>query len=140
VDLSDGTGVVPFTSVVTAAGAAGSIASTSLDVARWARALYGGDVLDPASLASMIDDAIGVAYWRPTMPYGLGVQELTIAGWGTYGHSGRLLGFRGAMRYLPDTGVAIAVLTNQSSVDPAPLVGTLLDAAFPAPLPCRTCR
>ena len=42
IDLSDGTQVAPFTSVVTAAGAAGSIATTSSDLVRWARALYGG--------------------------------------------------------------------------------------------------
>ena len=39
---TDGTDVVPFTSVITAAGSAGAIASTTQDLARWARALYGG--------------------------------------------------------------------------------------------------
>jgi len=38
-DLSDGSTFVPFTSVVTAAFSAGSIASTSGDLARWAKAL-----------------------------------------------------------------------------------------------------
>ena len=39
---TDGTNVVPFTSVITAAGSAGAMASTTQDLARWARALYGG--------------------------------------------------------------------------------------------------
>ena len=43
IDLSDGTSVVPFTSVVTAAGGAGSIATTADDLVHWATALYGGD-------------------------------------------------------------------------------------------------
>ena len=46
-DLADGSGVAPFRSVVTAAGGAGSLAGTSADIAHWARALYGGDVLGP---------------------------------------------------------------------------------------------
>ncbi len=37
VDLSDGTGIVPFTSVVTAAAGAGGIAASATDIARWAR-------------------------------------------------------------------------------------------------------
>ena len=40
VDLSDGSQIMPFTSVVTASGGAGSVAATSADAARWARLLY----------------------------------------------------------------------------------------------------
>ena len=57
IDLSDGTPLVPFTSVVTAAGGAGGFASTARDLARWARALYGGEVLGPNTVAAMIDVA-----------------------------------------------------------------------------------
>ena len=35
---------MPSTSVVTAAGGSGAIATTSADVARWARGLYSGEV------------------------------------------------------------------------------------------------
>ena len=42
---------MPFTSVVTAAGGAGSIATTSADAARWARLLYTGEVLGPEMTA-----------------------------------------------------------------------------------------
>ena len=45
---------MPFTSVVTAAGSAGAIASTTQDLARWARALYGGDVLSAATRRQML--------------------------------------------------------------------------------------
>jgi D-alanyl-D-alanine carboxypeptidase len=54
IPLTDGTDVVPFTSVVTAAGSAGSIASTAKDLVTWAHALYGGTVLSPVSFAAMV--------------------------------------------------------------------------------------
>ena len=47
----------------------------------------------------------------------------------TLGHSGRLLGFRSAMRCLPESGITIAVLTNQSRTDPAVVVRALLNIA-----------
>ena len=56
IDLSDGTPFVPFTSVVTAAGGAGGLASNASDLARWARALYAGGVLEPESVDAMLDD------------------------------------------------------------------------------------
>ncbi|MEO5919375.1 MAG: serine hydrolase domain-containing protein, partial [Candidatus Limnocylindrales bacterium] len=50
-DLGDGTAIRPFTSVITAAGAAGSIAASAPDLARWAQALYGGAVVSAAGTA-----------------------------------------------------------------------------------------
>jgi hypothetical protein len=44
------------------------------------------------------------------------------------------------MRYLPQTGVSIAVLTNQSRTDPGGIVAALLKIVFPLQEPCRTCR
>jgi D-alanyl-D-alanine carboxypeptidase len=142
IDLADGTGVTPFRSVVTAAGAAGSIASTSLDIARWAHALYGGQVLDQASLELMIGDAKATALLKARVPYGLGVQEVTISGLRTLGHSGRLLGSQAVVRYFPDAGLTIAVLTNQNRADPSRILGELLRIAVPlpvTPVPPVTC-
>ena len=139
IDLSDGTPLVPFTSVVTAAGGAGGFAANARDLARWAQALYGGDVLAPQYRAAMTNIAATTAL-KSAIPYGYGVQLLEIDGRPSVGHSGRLLGFRAAMRYLPDQGVSIAVLTNQSRTDPAPIVRSLLRLALtPADEPCR-CR
>ena len=56
-DVTDGTGVRPFTAITTAAGAAGSVAASAPDLARWAVSLYGGDVLEPATLETMLADA-----------------------------------------------------------------------------------
>ncbi|HET7027068.1 MAG TPA: serine hydrolase domain-containing protein [Candidatus Limnocylindrales bacterium] len=130
-DLADGTGVAPFTSVITALGAAGAVASTSVDLATWAADLYGGKVVSPAMLAAMTDDQQRTRDYIPGVLYGLGVQVFQVGPWTTLGHSGRLLGFRGQMRFVPATGVSIAVLTNQSRADVAPLVSALLRIVLP---------
>ena len=129
IDLSDGTPLVPFTSVVTAAGAAGGFASSARDLARWAHYLYGGEVLRPEYLTAMTDAATTTAL-RSSIPYGYGTQVVEIDGLRTLGHSGRLLGFRSAVRYLPDQGVSIAVVTNQSRQDPGAIVRQLLRIAL----------
>jgi D-alanyl-D-alanine carboxypeptidase len=140
VDVNGGTVVMPFRSVVTAAAGAGGIASTSGDLARWARALYGGSVLEPTSLAQMID-ASDTAPFQPRIAYGLGTQAVSIDGRPAVGHSGRFLGFRGVMRWLPNERIAIVVLTNQSRRDPAVVARQLLRVVFgppPKPSPSTT--
>ncbi|MEA2619469.1 MAG: D-alanyl-D-alanine carboxypeptidase [Chloroflexota bacterium] len=139
IDLSDGTPVLPFTSVVTAAGAAGSIATTSADLARWARALYGGSVLDAPTRAEMVGDIVRTAGYQPAAKYGLGVQLVQVAGHPALGHSGRFLGARAVVRWLPDLQVAIAVLTNQSRSDPGPILTDLLKLALRPQSDCITC-
>ena len=143
IDLAERSGVMPFRSVVTAAGGAGSIAASSRDGAAWARALYGGEVLDTDSLAVMLAGIGGTAGYHPRIPYGLGVQAPLVNGYRTYGHSGRLLGFQSVVRYLPDQQLTIAVLTNQSRADPGVIVRELLKVALPPALPpagsCAPC-
>jgi D-alanyl-D-alanine carboxypeptidase len=139
VDLADGTGIMPFKSVVTAAGGAGSVAASSLDVAQWARALYGGRVLDPPRLDLMLGDFDPAPGYKPSIPYGLGVQALDMNGFPTYGHSGRFIGFRGVVRYVPGNDIAISVLTNQSRVDAGLIAASLLRIVLPPPGPCGSC-
>jgi CubicO group peptidase (beta-lactamase class C family) len=126
--------VMPFRSVVTAAGGAGSLAMTASDAARWMAALGGGEVLGPAMQAEMLADLARTAELRPRVPYGLGIQAVPIAGRFALGHSGRFLGVRNVVRYLPAEGVAIAVLTNQGARDPARIAEALLGIILP-PLP-----
>lgn len=139
IDLSDGTPIRPFTSVVTAAGGAGSVATSAADLAHWAAALYGGDVLDRATRDAMVADAIRTAPLKPGIPYGLGVQEITVDGHATLGHSGRFLGARAVFRWLPREHIAIAVLTNQSRTDPSLVLTSLLGLAFQPQPDCRSC-
>lgn len=139
VDLADGTGIAPFRSVVTAAGGAGAMAGTSGDLARWARALYGGRVLGPDGTALLLSGFRTARGYVPGVTYGYGVQALSIDGHPSLGHSGRLLGFRGAVRHFPIDGLTIAVLTNQSRADPGLIVRSLLAVALPPAPPCPRC-
>ena len=140
IDLADGTAVVPFTSVVTAAGAAGSIATTSGDLARWASALYQGTALERASRIEMVADALQTAPYRPAIAYGLGVQVVLVDGHQTLGHSGRFIGARSAVRWVADEGISIAVMTNQSRSDPNLIVADLLRLALRPQADCVVCR
>ena len=134
IDLDDGSsGIAPFRSVITAAGGAGSIAGTSDDLARWARALYSGKVLGPQATAMLLSGFTKTRNYLPGVVYGYGVQAVTIAGHASLGHSGRLLGFRSAVRHFPIDGLTIAVLTNQSRADPGLIVQALLAVAAPPP-------
>jgi D-alanyl-D-alanine carboxypeptidase len=139
IDLSDGTAVVPFTSVVTAAGAAGSIATTATDLAHWAQALYAGPALDRPTRDAMLDDALRTAKLKAAIGYGLGVQEVLVDGVPTLGHSGRYLGARAVFRWLPNQRIAIAVLTNQSRTDVNPIAASLLKIALTPQRDCTTC-
>ena len=138
IDLSDGSRFMPFTSVVTAAASAGGFASNSTDIARWARALYAGAVLSEDSIEAMLGDITRTEPYKPRVPYGLGVQRLDLDGSPSLGHSGRLLGFRSAVRWLPNEDLAIAVLTNQSRTDPGIFVRALLKTAQ-AGVSCVNC-
>ena len=79
-------------------------------------------------------DVARTATLKSRIPYGLGIQSLPIAGRYALGHSGRFLGFRNVVRYLPAEGVTIAVLTNQGVKDPTKIAESLLRVVLP-PLP-----
>ena len=138
IDLSDGSKIAPFTSVITAAGGAGSLASTPSDLVHWVRALYSGVVVSPDSLRMMFADVARTARKDALIPYGLGVQAIELDGHPAYGHSGRLLGFRSIVRWLPAERIAIAVLTNTSRTDPThhrPVIAPAGAAATQGSLP-----
>ncbi|MFL5672106.1 MAG: serine hydrolase [Chloroflexota bacterium] len=139
IDLSDGTAIVPFTSVVTAAGGAGSIATSASDLVRWAAALYGGDLLTKDSRDAMVADIARTAAYDPRIAYGLGLQSVIVDGRPTLGHSGRFLGARAVVRWLPQERIGIAVLTNQSRTDPNKIVSSLLKLAFQPQSDCLSC-
>jgi D-alanyl-D-alanine carboxypeptidase len=127
--------MIPFTAEATAFGASGAYVSTPSDLARWAGALYGGDVLDQATLASMVDVSQTLPY-KPLRAYGLGFEEITVAGQVAWGHLGHLDGFWSAMEYLPASHVTIVVLTNAEWADPVGAAATLAKIVLgPVPAP-----
>jgi CubicO group peptidase (beta-lactamase class C family) len=116
--------MLPYTAMATVVGPAGAYVSTASDVARWAHALYSGQVLDQATFATMVDISSSQPY-KPRWVYGLGMQETTINGSEAWGHRGHLNGFWSAVWYLPDYGVSIAVLTNADWADPVTFAAAL---------------
>ena len=88
------------------ASSAGAIASTASDLAIWARALYGGDVLSAPSLRQM------TSFLREGT-YGLGTDVASFAGRRAVGHRGGLRGYESSMWFFPSEGVSIALLSNQ---------------------------
>jgi D-alanyl-D-alanine carboxypeptidase len=127
--------IMPFRSVITAAGGAGSVASTALDTARWMQAYARGRVLRPALQRALLVDMLRTVLLRAAVPYGLGIQEVLLAGHPAIGHAGRYLGVRTVVRYLPDLGLTIAVLTNQGDYDPSRIAAGLVAVVAPPPSP-----
>jgi D-alanyl-D-alanine carboxypeptidase len=130
VDQTAGT-MLPFTAEATAVGFAGAYVSTASDLAVWANALYGGNVLDQATLASMVDisQTAGLKT-KPNPPYGFGFELSSVAGQLAWGHRGHLDGFWSAMEYLPDSHVTIVVLTNADWADPVAASSVLAKIAI----------
>jgi D-alanyl-D-alanine carboxypeptidase len=90
----------------------GGIASTSEDLARWAKALYEGKAFDP-SLMSQALDGVPARLGRDVR-YGLGIMLRPTALGMTNGHSGFFPGYLTEVMYFPDTKIAIAVQVNTS--------------------------
>jgi D-alanyl-D-alanine carboxypeptidase len=109
--------------------AGGGFASTTEDLARWARALWGGEVLDSVALAWHLE---GVpARLGQNTRYGLGVILRETSFGPARGHSGFFPGYLTEVMFFPDPGFAIAlqVNTSVSSTLGAPLTRILLDLA-----------
>jgi D-alanyl-D-alanine carboxypeptidase len=129
---TDGTAVVPFTSVVTAAGSAGAMASTTRDLARWAKALYGGHLLTRETRKEMLTFVKAYAYGLGTR-YGLGVSRVRMQDRIAYGHTGALAGTRASIRYFPKEKVAIAVVFNRETFVGDDVTRILARTLFPKP-------
>ena len=90
----------------------GGLASTSLDLARWAKVLYEGRAFNKTILSEMLK---GVpARLGPETSYGLGVIIRPTSLGPTYGHSGFFPGYLTEMAYFPALRAAIAVQINTS--------------------------
>jgi D-alanyl-D-alanine carboxypeptidase len=90
----------------------GGMASTTEDLARWAKALYEGRAFHPSLLPVMLE---GVpARLGPEAKYGLGVIIRPSPTGTTYGHSGFFPGYVTEMVYFPRLKAAVAVQVNTS--------------------------
>jgi D-alanyl-D-alanine carboxypeptidase len=127
-DLLDGDGTLddlsslPRTAMYSVTWTSGGIFSTADELAKWAHALYGGDILSQASRDQMLA-------FHPNPPdngYGLGTERAILLGRELWGHGGgNPVGYTSQVIYSPQDKVTIAVLMNQET-DNYPVATALL--------------
>lgn len=95
----------------------GGFASTTEDLARWARELYEGRVYEPALLDTALQgvEARGLGTGAR---YGLGVIIRETPLGRSYGHSGFFPGYLTEMQYFPQHRIAVAMQVNTSAGRP----------------------
>jgi D-alanyl-D-alanine carboxypeptidase len=91
----------------------GGYASTSQDLARWAKMMYEGKAYD-ASLLPQVLDGVAAPMLGKETKYGLGVIIRKTQAGTSYGHSGFFPGYLTDMMYFPDKKFAIAIQVNTS--------------------------
>ena len=91
----------------------GGYASTSHDLARWAKMMYEGKAYDASLLPQVLDGASAPMLGKETK-YGLGVIIRKTQAGTSYGHSGFFPGYLTDMMYFPEHKIAIAVQVNTS--------------------------
>ena len=91
----------------------GGYASTSLDLARWAKMIYEGRAYSAELLPQVLDGVAAPMLGRESK-YGLGVIIRKTQAGTAYGHSGFFPGYITDMMYFPDQKVAVAVQVNTS--------------------------
>ena len=93
--------------------AAGGLAMTAEDLARWDLALLDGKLLSPASLLAM--STTRVLTNGASADYGLGLDVYMASGRRVLGHGGEVSGFVSQNTLYPDQKAAVIVLTNQDA-------------------------
>lgn len=102
--------------------AAGGLAMTATDLAKWDLALMAGKVLSPAGLReltreNMLSQGIGTHY-------GLGLHVKLASERREWAHGGEISGFMAFNAVYPDQGLAIVALSNQDVTDAAEAIGS----------------
>ncbi|HET7434348.1 MAG TPA: serine hydrolase domain-containing protein [Thermoanaerobaculia bacterium] len=97
----------------------GAICSTAFDLARWSHLLATGNVVLPASYATMTTP-VHIVNEIPVINYGLGFFLQKQLGYSTAWHGGAIDGFQAFLLDVPERDMTIAVTNN----------------AFPAPATC----
>jgi D-alanyl-D-alanine carboxypeptidase len=90
----------------------GGLVTTSLDLARWAKMLYEGKVINAASLEKMLQPVDTHTEKPNNFGYGLGVQVWESDAGVIYGHGGIFPGYQSQMEYLPGYKFSIALQVN----------------------------
>ncbi len=107
--------------------AAGELAMTAEDLARWDISIIQQTVLSPASYREM-ETAVLLKNGAST-GYGLGVRVALVEGHRVLEHSGEVSGFTAENIVLPDDKISIVVLTNQDAAEAASQIGNQVQLA-----------
>ncbi len=102
--------------------AAGELAMTAEDLAKWDISMIRETVLKPASYREMETEVL-LKNGAGTR-YGLGVQVMSIGGHRVLEHGGEVSGFTAENIVMPDDGIAVVVLTNQDAAEAASEIGS----------------
>ena len=108
--------------------AAGELAMTAEDLAKWDISMIHQTVLKPASYREMETEVLlknGVG-----TRYGLGVQVMSLGGHRVLEHGGEVSGFTAENIVIPDDGMAVVVLTNQDAAEAASEIGSQVRTAI----------
>jgi D-alanyl-D-alanine carboxypeptidase len=108
--------------------AAGELAMTADDLAKWDIAMINQSLLKPASYREMQTE-VKLKNGDGTH-YGLGIDVFTQDGRRVIEHSGEVSGFTADNIVLPDDKVAVAVLTNQDAVSAASTISQRIASLF----------
>ncbi|MFD8564764.1 serine hydrolase domain-containing protein [Streptosporangium canum] len=93
----------------------GGLVTSVAELAPWFGFLADGRVLGADLRDRLLDRAVLADC--TVQPYALGIYH----GEDWFGHAGGMHGYRSNLLYLPDPGVGIAVLSNQTAIDPVRL-------------------
>src|SRR5271167_2104565 len=108
--------------------AAGELAMTAKDLAKWDISMIEQTVLKPASYKEM-ETVVLLKNGAPTR-YGLGVGVSMMSGHRVLEHGGEVSGFTAENMVLPDDKIAIVVLTNQDAAEAASQIGSQVRSAL----------
>jgi CubicO group peptidase (beta-lactamase class C family) len=111
---------------------AGSLYSTTEDLLRWERGLFGGKVLSAASLQKMTTP------FKEDYAFGLGVH--TTGGHKVIDHGGGIEGFNTHLAYYPEDQLTVVVLGNLNGQAPSDIAGKLGALAHGQPVQLITER
>ena len=103
----------PLTAVFSSTTAAGALACTAHDLARWTQLLFSGQVLKPASMAEMVQFMPATG---GLTGYGLGLMRYSLQGKISWGHGGNIAGFASCFVFSPSDSIVISVVVNQDVI------------------------
>ncbi|MEE9464680.1 MAG: serine hydrolase domain-containing protein [Candidatus Neomarinimicrobiota bacterium] len=116
--LLDDVAGISHNSLYSAGWTAGSVYSTPNDLINFSRALFGGGLVEPASLTDMLD-MIPVPYGE-NLAYGLGISVsdglADIARETPVGHDGAIVGYSARWVNMLEAGIYIAITINHDDV------------------------